>query len=262
MKFKSILMLIFTVLFAYSTVFANDNVVVPALMYHNINDDYEDKNASVEISGQMFKEQMLALKENGYTSIFFNEYLDAVNNKKELPEKPILITFDDGYLNNFTVGYPILKETGMKATIFIVTGRMGLQGAVTYPHFTWQQALEMEKSGYIDIQSHTQYHSHLPMISNSNLTLELRKSKFIIEKNLGKKVNILAYPYGEWNENVINSAKKAGYDACVLADPGYVGVNSLNENTYLMKRITVYGHMSGQQLIEEIKKNESDKIEN
>ena len=262
MKFKSFLVAILIVLFTFNTVYANDTVTVPSLMYHNINDDYEDKNASVEISGEMFKEHMLALRENGYSAIFFNEYLDAVNKKGKLPEKPILITFDDGYLNNYTVGFPILKETGMKATIFIVTGRMGLQGAVTYPHFTWQQAIEMEKSGCVDIQSHTQYHSHLPIISSSNLTLELRKSKFVIEKNLGKKANILAYPYGEWNENVINSAKKAGYDACVLADPGYAGVNRLGESTYLMKRITVYGHMSGKQLIEEIKKNESGKSEN
>ena len=257
MKFKSCLLALLIVFFTKTVVSADGLVIVPSLMYHNINDVYYTKNLSVEISGEMFKEHMETLKENGYTSIFFDEYLSAVKGETKLPEKPILITFDDGYLNNYTVGFPILKEAQMKATIFIVTGRMGLQGAVTYPHFTWQQAKEMQESGFIDIQSHTQYHSHLPEISKANLILELRKSKFVIEKNLNKKVNILAYPYGEWNETVIEAVKKAGYDACVLADPVDAGVNRLNENTYLMKRITVYGHMTGDELIKEIKKNES-----
>lgn len=257
MKIRCFLLAIIALIFTSFDALAENSFVVPSLMYHNINDTYDAKNASVEISGEKFKEHMNTLKENGYTAIFFKDYLSAVKGEKKLPEKPILITFDDGYLNNYTVGLPILKETGMKATIFIVTGRMGLQGAVTYPHFTWQQAREMEQSGFVDIQSHTQYHSHLPMISNNNLLIELRKSKFIIEKNLNKKVNILAYPYGEWNEYVIDSAKKAGYEACVLADPVDPGVNRLNENTFLMKRITVYGNMTGEELIREIKKNES-----
>lgn len=257
MKIKVAIILILAVLCFNFTVVAKSDFYIPALMYHNINDDYDKKNASVEISAENFKEHMLTLKKAGYTSIFFHEYLSYLNNEIKLPEKPILITFDDGYLNNYTVGFPILKETDMKATIFIVTGRMGLQGAVTYPHFTWKQALEMEKSGVVDIQSHTQYHSHLPEISNASLALELRKSKYIIEKMLNKKVNILAYPYGEWNENVISAAKNAGYEACVLADPVDPGVNRIGDNPYLIKRITVYGHMSGETLLDEIKKNES-----
>lgn len=257
MKILKIILLFLLVFLAGDIVYAESEVSVPSLMYHNINDVYDAKNASVEISGDMFREHMKILKEKGYTAILFDEYLAAVRGVAALPEKPILITFDDGYLNNYTIGFPILKETGMKATIFIVTGRMGLQGAVTYPHFTWQQAKEMQESGFVDIQSHTQYHSHLPEISNSNLILELRKSKFVIEKHLNKKVDILAYPYGEWNDNVINAARNAGYNACVLADPVEAGVNRLNENTYLMKRITVYGHMSGDALINEINRNES-----
>ncbi len=257
MKIKLIIISILITISVNVSVFADSSITVPSLMYHNINDIYDAKNSSVEISGDMFREHMSRLKKEGYTAIFFDEYLAAVNGTSKLPEKPILITFDDGYLNNYTVGFPILKDTGMKATIFIVTGRMGLQGAVTYPHFTWQQAKEMVNSGIVDIQSHTQYHSHLPIVSYSNLLLELRKSKFVIEKNLNKKVNILAYPYGEWNDIVINTAKKAGYEACVLADPVDPGVNRLNENTYLMKRITVYGHITGDELIDEIRKNES-----
>lgn len=230
---------------------------VPSLMYHNINDAYELKNDSVEITQDGFEEHIKTLKENGFTPIFFNEYLDYRLYRKQLPDKPILITFDDGYLNNYTIGFEILKKYDAKATIFIVTGRMGLQGAVTYPHFTWEQALEMEKSGLVDIQSHTQYHSHLSQIGRASLVVELRKSKYTIEKNLNKKVNILAYPYGEQNDRVITYAKEAGYDACVLADPINAGVNRDDTNLMLLKRITVYGSMSGEDLLKEIKNNES-----
>lgn len=256
LKFKTIF-LTFLIVFFSKNVFASDSVVIPSLMYHNINDNYDYMNSSVEISSDKFEEHMKALKADGYTAIFFDEYLDYCNGERTLPEKPILITFDDGYLNNYTVGFPILKETGMKATIFIVTGRMGLQGAVTYPHFNWQQAREMQQSGVIDIQSHTQYHAHLPQISKNSLLVELRKSKYVIEKNLNKKVNVLAYPYGEYDDYVIEVAKRAGYDACVLAEPVDAGVNRNNENLFKLKRITVFGNMSGQNLLDEIKRNES-----
>ena len=249
-----------TILFVFClclSVAAQSDFCIPSLMYHNINDDYEDKNASVEISAEKFKEHMVALKNEGYTAIFFDEYIKFLNNQGNLPEKPILITFDDGYLNNYTVGFPILKETGMKATIFIVTGRMGLQGAVTYPHFNWEQASEMEKSGLVDIQSHTQYHGYLTQMPYSSAVLELRKSKFVIEKNLNKKVEFLAYPYGACNESVIEIAKKAGYKAAALAEPVNAGVNRKGENPFLTKRITVYGNMSGADLIREISNNES-----
>ncbi len=254
---KILSVLLFLVICFNFSASAQSDFYIPSLMYHNINDDYDPKNSSVEISAEKFKEHMLALKNDGYTAIFFDEYISYQNEGKKLPEKPIIITFDDGYLNNYTVGFPILKETGMKATIFIVTGRMGLQGAVTYPHFTWKQAQEMEQAGVVDIQSHTQYHGYLTTLSDASLILELRKSKFVIEKNLNKTVEFLAYPYGECDERVIAAAKKAGYKAASLADPVNPGVNRKGDNTFLIKRITVYGHMSGAELLEEIKKNES-----
>ena len=257
MKFKLLVSVIILVIYSNLAFATQIKTNIPALMYHNINADYDGKRASVEITPERFKEHMVTLKNEGYTAIFFDEYVSYLNGKTSLPEKPILITFDDGYLNNYTLGFPILKETGMKATIFIITGRMGLQGDVTFPHFTWEQALEMEKSGFVDIQSHTQYHGYLTKMSDASAVLELRKSKYSIEKNLNKKVEFLAYPYGDCNEEIIEIAKKAGYKAAVLAEPIEAGVNRWGENPFLTKRITVYGNMSGETLIKEIKKNES-----
>ena len=236
------------------TVFANGKAV-PILMYHNINDNYSIENSNVEISNATFKEHMEAIRDTGYSTITFTEYINYCNGKGSLPEKPILLTFDDGYLNNYTNAFPILKEMNMKATIFIVTGRMGMQGGVTYPHFTWEQAKEMENSGIIDIQCHTTYHNDLSVISDDDLVFELRKSRFMIYKYLGKKVEVLAYPYGNYDDGVKKAAEKAGYKACVQIKLGLPGVNRKGEDLYALKRITAFGTMSGKDLIENINQN-------
>ncbi|MBO5454033.1 MAG: polysaccharide deacetylase family protein [Clostridia bacterium] len=236
------------------SVFAEEKAV-PVLMYHNINDNYNVENSNIEISNAAFKEHMQAINDAGYKTITFTEYINYCNGEGVLPEKPILLTFDDGYLNNYTNAFPLLKEMNMKATIFVVTGRMGMQGGVTYPHFTWEQAKEMESSGIIDIQSHTVYHNDLSAISDEDLIFELRKSRFMIYKYLGKKSDILAYPYGNFNDRVKEAAKEAGYKACVQIKLGLPGVNRKDEDMYELKRITAFGTMSGEDLIYNIGQN-------
>ena len=221
-------------------------------MYHNINDDYQMHNTNVEMTAEDFENQMAALKQNGYTTILFDEYIAYTKGEGDLPEKPVMVTFDDGYLNNYTVAFPILKELGMKATIFVITGRMGVDGVVTYPHFTWEQAKVMQNSGVIDIQSHTHFHSELDKLSKNDLVLELRKSKFLIEKNLGKKVNVLAFPYGFSNEMVRNEARIAGYESCVEINDKVIKVNSEISNPYKLCRITAHGGVDGDKLVKTI----------
>lgn len=232
-----------------------EETYVPILMYHNINDQYDPANASVEMSQEDFREQMETLKEAGYTTITFEEYLDYDNGLAELPDKPIMINFDDGYLNNYTRAYPILKELGMKATIFVITGRMGMSGGVTYPHFTWEQAKIMEDSGVIDIESHTNFHNNLKDVSLETAIQELRKSKYLIQKNLGKDATVLAYPYGDFTEEVKQAAIDAGYLAAVKVKLGNPGVNRKGQDVYELKRLTVYGGMTGEQLLELIQEN-------
>ncbi len=248
------LILVTVMLFSAISVFAEEKAI-PVLMYHNINDNYNVENSNIEISNEAFKEHMQAIKDNGYTTITFSQLINYVENNSALPEKPILLTFDDGYLNNYTNAFPLLKEMNMKATIFVVTGRMGMQGGVTYPHFTWEQAKEMENSGIIDIQSHTVYHNDLSAISDENLVFELRKSRYMIYKYLGKKSDILAYPYGNFNEKVKQAAQKAGYKACVEIKLGLPGVNRKNADLLALKRITAFGTMSGEDLINTVEQN-------
>ena len=131
---------------------------VPVLMYHHIS---EEGNDSTELSPEAFEAQIAALAEAGYTAVFPEDLAAYVREGKELPEKPIVITFDDGYLSNYEYAYPILKKYGMVATIFVIGSTVGdtehykdTDYPIT-PHFSCEQAKEMVDSGVISIQSHT-----------------------------------------------------------------------------------------------------------
>ncbi len=250
-----LILLIISICLSQTVVFAESNLKIPIIMYHNINDNYSIEDSTVEMAKDEFYDQLRAIKNEGYTTITFDEYISYALGETKLPEKPIILTFDDGYLNNYTVAYPILKEMGMKATIFIITERMGMQNGVKYPHFTWDQAKEMEGSGVIDIESHTNYHNELDKISYSSLAFELRKSKFLIDKHLNKNTKVLAYPYGFYNDDVIKMAKASGYKACVRIESVNPGVNTKDQCLYELKRITAYGNMTGRDLIHSINYN-------
>ena len=130
---------------------------VPILMYHHLS---EDVTNSEMVSPEQFEAQIRALSEAGYTGVSFDELQAYVLRGEPLPEKPVVITFDDGYRSNYTLAYPILQKYGMKATIFAVGVSFGTDHykdtdyAIT-PHFGAAEAAEMTASGLISIQSHT-----------------------------------------------------------------------------------------------------------
>ena len=132
---------------------------IPILMYHALTKVSEEASSTV-ITVEKFEEHMAALADAGYTAIFFGDLLDYVKEGKKLPEKPILITFDDGYLSNLTLAGPILDKYGHKATISVVGITAGSStykdtGVSIYPHFTFEAAKMAYGSGLFDFQSHT-----------------------------------------------------------------------------------------------------------
>lgn len=126
-------------------------------MYHHLS---EDVTNSEMVSPEQFEAQIRALSEAGYTGVSFDELQAYVLRGEPLPEKPVVITFDDGYRSNYTLAYPILQKYGMKATIFAIGVSFGTDHykdtdyAIT-PHFGAAEAAEMTASGLISIQSHT-----------------------------------------------------------------------------------------------------------
>ncbi|MDU4145224.1 polysaccharide deacetylase family protein, partial [Clostridium sp.] len=125
----------------------NDNRGVPVLYYHSV--EPSEKN-EVIISPDRLREQLQFIKDSGYTTLTISEFNDYIINKKSIPEKSILITFDDGYMDNYTNAFPILKELDMKATIFVITSVID-EGSY---YLSSERIKEMSDYG-IDIESHT-----------------------------------------------------------------------------------------------------------
>ncbi len=242
--------------------FAEDDpgeVILPVLMYHNIAEEYPEWAAGENITPKLFEEHMRAILKRGYTPILINEYYDFIMKGKDIPENPIAVTFDDGYLSNYEIAYPILKKLNIPATIFIVTSTVGLDessGKVANPHFTWAQAREMQESGLIDIHSHSHTHKDMASLSLAELQFDLRMSKYLIEKNMGRNCYVFSYPYGHYSEQTLSFAKFAGYRMQIFVNDSQSGedylANKASNGIEHFTRLTVSGDMSVSDLYKRI----------
>ncbi len=214
---------------------------VPILLYHNVEEEYDISKSIVTITPKKLEEHITYLMKKGYNPITFDQYFEATKGKYELPENPFIITFDDGYLSNYTLAYPVLQKLNVPATIFVVTSTVGKTPS-DLPHFDWEQAREMAESGLVSIQSHTNDHVELDSLFTYEVLRQLRYSKYLIEKNLGTKCNVISYPYGYHNSSTINMSHLAGYDMAVQV--GNAGMNTLEDVNKALVRITVYGSWS------------------
>lgn len=172
-------------------------VQVPVLMYHCISDDmYGIK--SLYTSPDAFREQMEYLLEQGYEPIFFSDLSHL-----EDYEKPILITLDDGYEDNYREMYPIIQEYGIRVTVFMITDAIG----GTY-HLKEDQIREMSRSGLVSIQSHTVEHLILPENDGATQEESMIRSQLILARITGKVPYVLSYPYGEYSATTEELAAK------------------------------------------------------
>ena len=246
------------------------NMKVPILLYHHIPDEaFSGGNEISLISPYDFRMHMTAIKVN-FTPISLRQYYQYVtctDGSVTLPDNPIIVTFDDGYLSNYEIAYPILKELEIPATIFVVTdtvGAMAGDGKVNYSHFTWEQAKEMERSGLIEIQSHTASHVELASLPQEQLVLQLRKSKYMIEKNLGHPCDMIAFPYGSYTESVVNASKAAGYLLQARVDDKTseedFEVNLPSEGVDGLTRMTISGTMGNVNVIEIVRRAMAKKV--
>lgn len=201
---------------------ANSSKEVPVLMYHSI----EDEPWGLEqlfVRTSEFEKQIRYLSENGYTPLFFEDLKNC-----ELYHKPILITFDDGYSDNYYNAYPILKKYNFKSVIFLIVNSIDL------PNFLTREQIK-EMSDIISFQSHTLNHYELDKISGETLENECVLSKKKIEEITGKSVIALSYPGGRYKQHTIDAVSKY-YEYAVTTQPGFYSKNS---NNYQIKRIRI-----------------------
>lgn len=194
---------------------------MPALMYHKIGDYPRGSQLKkLWVTVRDFKKQLEYLRDHGYNPIQFSDWRSAQEGKKPLPTNPLLITFDDGYANNYQLAFPLLKEFGFKANIFLVYETIdghnawhNPAGEPWLPMLTWKQVLEMQQTGLVEFGSHTMKHRNLPQIAFDDARWELTESKKRLEDSLGRPMIAFAYPYGAgaYHPEIRRAALEAGY---------------------------------------------------
>ena len=191
------------------------NVKVPILLYHNFVTtvpEHDPDNFNYINTPESFEENVKTLLENGYTIISMKDLDEANNGKKKLPDKPIIITFDDGYYSNYEYIYPILKKYNVKTSIFIVTDKIG-QELDGIRYLGWNECLEMQNSGLVEIFSHSTKHVFYNRLPVKEIRDDVKKSYQLIEQHLGKQdLKVFAYPYGAYTKQTVKTLKNDGID--------------------------------------------------
>jgi peptidoglycan/xylan/chitin deacetylase (PgdA/CDA1 family) len=176
---------------------------IPVLMYHSI--DYEKGN-ELRVPKEKFRQQMSLLKEKGYTTLTLNELYGFFINGNPIPEKSVVITFDDGYVDNYYNAYPILKEFHFNAVVFVITNNIDK----VKNYLTSDQIIELDNNG-VEIESHTVNHEKLSTLGYDKQFETLKNSKEFLENLLNKSIDYIAYPYGDWNKNTLLAVRNANY---------------------------------------------------
>jgi peptidoglycan/xylan/chitin deacetylase (PgdA/CDA1 family) len=186
--------------------------IVPILTYHNLG---EQAKGRLVLAAASFREQMQYLKTNGYRVVSLAEFIEFTRLGRQLPQRAVVLTFDDGYRSFKDYAYPVLKELGFTATLFIYTDWVGAgRGSLS-----WNDLRELTAAGF-DIEAHTKTHADLRRAQGETeaqyarrMHAELEVPQDLFNKNLGRRSPILAYPYGRWEEGLLPKVKEYGYIA-------------------------------------------------
>lgn len=196
-------------------------VRVPILMYHYVSDlpeDADDIRRGLTITPDQFREQMVYLRAAGYTTISLYQLRDALTRGTPLPSQPIILTFDDGYLDHYLYVFPTLRRFGYTGTFFIITG---LADAVHPGHLNWAQIREMAAAG-MSMESHTKNHPDLRNRSYEFLVYELLGSLESLQAHTGVSAHMLAYPVGRYDDAVLAVVRQMPIWSAVTTQPGVV----------------------------------------
>lgn len=233
-----------------SPVTAAEETGVMILCYHDV---VEHPYNAFTVTPNTLKEHFEILKKNGYHPISLDQYIGASTQGTPLPNKPILLTFDDGYLSLYTKVFPLLKEYNYPAVSAIVTSWLDYAPPDVGEVVTWTQIREMEKSGLISFASHShQSHRSVTMnpqgdsgkmmetlqyihgqyesidIYQQRIQSDFKQSQAVFEKELGHKVKAIAWPYGSYTKSAINIAQKEGFTVLLGLAGGF---NSLTPSS-------------------------------
>jgi len=178
-------------------------VLVPIILYHRI--DISPINSQYYVPPDKFEEEMKLLHDWGYETISTELLIKAITEGADLPPRPLLITFDDGHLNNYTAAFPIMQKYGFTGVLYIVANYMGAD-----QYMNADQIKEMANAGW-EVGSHSISHSDLTSLEPYRQRYEVVESRTLLEEALGVPVLTIAYPFGVSDSSVIDYAHFAGY---------------------------------------------------
>ena len=236
---------------------------IPVLMYHHVN----PAGNFINVRPETFELQVRYLKEKGFTAVHAGEFSDILAGKAAAPQKPVMITFDDGWLDNWVFAFPILKRYGMKSVIFLITSQIARQGRrrrsdegqadVLPTHresktlmesgrtdevmLSWNEVAEMKDSGLVEFHSHTHTHRRWDKLftgrseRNEALRGDLQTAKELLEKK-GLGSNGLCWPQGFYDDDYLAVADSLGYRMMFTTE---TGTNDSTEELKRIKRIVI-----------------------
>lgn len=210
---------------------------VPVLMYHYISTPPPGSDAirlDLSVTPENFTRQMEWLRQKGFTSITPSDLVNALQRGTRLPAHPVLITFDDGYIDAYTNAFPILKSFGFKGTFFLITNFVD-QGYNAY--VSWDQAKEMAAGG-MSIESHSRQHLDMRNRSRDWLDKEILDSIQDIQDKIGIRPTIFCYPSGQYDSATIQALKA---DGVALAFTTHDGTYMTSDGTYRLPRVRIHG---------------------
>jgi len=191
---------------------------IPILMYHYIEyvqDKGDTIRQSLDISPYTFERQIQTLVNAGYTCITARELGEMFDGKREIPDKPVLLTFDDGYRDFYTDAYPIMKKYQVKGTVYVVSGFIGYRN-----YMTELQIQTIAHEELVEIGSHTVHHVSLTHAPVEEIQKELLDSKSMLEQLIGLPVVSFAYPNGSFDDSAVKEVSASGFTTAVITKPG------------------------------------------
>jgi len=209
-------------------------------MYHYVSlppPDADRYRRDLSVAPGQFEAQMRWLYEQGYTTITLKDLLYHLTLGWPLPEKPIILTFDDGYKDHYEVVFPILRRYGFVGTFFIITDRITYREA---PYMTWEQVVEMQEAE-MEIEPHSRTHPDLRGLSWNALLWQILGSKEAIEARMPQEVRFFCYPSGQYDEAVIRMLRATGYWGAVTTQYGSIHTT---DGLFELRRIRIRGRDS------------------
>ncbi|MEE0061508.1 MAG: polysaccharide deacetylase family protein [Acutalibacteraceae bacterium] len=248
-----------------------ESIKLPIIMYHSISKDTKQQGKYV-IDPSKLEDDLIKLKEKGYTTITIQQLIDYTENKCNLPSKPIILTFDDGYYNNYLYAYPLLKKHRCKAVVSPIcyyTEQYSNTNEVlspSYSHCTWQQLEEMQNSGYVEIQNHS-YNLHS---QNGRLGIQQRsdesndKYKEVITKDISQAQDMFkhhlnitpkafVYPFGVMSNSSEEILKSLSFKCTIICEERVNQITKDKNSLYMLGRYLRTNDMNTDELFAKFK---------